>query len=170
MKVSIVVAVAENGVIGRAGDLPWRLSEDLRRFKALTTGRSCIMGRRTWETLGGPLPNRRNIVITRQADYRAEGADVCRSLDEAIASCAEEGEVFILGGAEIYRLALPHCDRMYMTIVHARPEGDTRFPAWDPQQWTLVSDEYVPAGDRNDHAMSFRLYERAATVSSADVA
>jgi len=162
VRVSLIAAVAENRVIGRDGALPWHLPEDLRHFKRLTRGHVVVMGRRTWETLDGPLPRRRCIVVTRDASYRAEGAEVVHGLDEALerAAAAGETEVFVLGGGEIYTLALPRADRMYLTIVHAEPAGDARFPVFDAAEWTLASDEPHDADERHEHAYSFRTYER----------
>ena len=159
MIVSLIAAMSENRVIGSAGGLPWRLPLDMRHFKATTTGHPVVMGRKTFETLPGPLPNRRNIVVTRAPSYRADGADVVHGLDEALALVADDAEVFIAGGGEIYRVALARADRLYLTVVHASVPGDTYFPAFDEHAWRLVSDE------RHPHAFSFRLYERAATVN-----
>ena len=161
MTVSIIVAMSVNRVIGRAGDMPWRLPADLRRFKALTTGHAVIMGRRTFDGVGRPLPNRRCIVITRDRDYRAEGVIVAHDLDEALSRAGDDEEVFIAGGGEIYRLAIPRADRMHLTLVHATIEGDTYFPEYDESQWTLISDERHEGDERHAHPYSFRVYERA---------
>jgi len=158
--VSVIVAAAENGVIGRAGALPWRLSEDLKRFKRLTVGHPVVMGRKTWESLGRALPGRRNLVVSRSPGYAAAGAEVFSSLDEALAACAGEGEVFVIGGAALYAEALPRADRLYLTRVHAAVEGDVTFPEIDPADWTLISEESHEADARHDHAFSFRVYER----------
>ena len=138
MKISIIVATDRNGAIGNRGDQLFYIREDLRHFKALTLGHPIIMGRKTFEALPrGPLPGRRNIVITRQADYRPEGADVARSLPEALALCEGEEEVFIIGGAQIYALALPLATDLYVTEIDAAaPEADTFFPPFEAREVT----------------------------------
>jgi len=159
MRLSLIVAVAENGVIGRHGDLPWRLSADLRRFKALTMGHALIMGRRTWESIGRPLPGRRIFVLSRNPEYRIDAGDVevCHSLDEL--STILEGEVFVAGGAEIYRLAATTASRIHLTRVHAFVEGDTFFPDPGPA-WELVSMEFHEADEKNEWPFSFLEYRR----------
>jgi len=167
MRVAIMVAVADNGVIGRDNDLPWHLPGDLRYFKRVTMGKPVIMGRKTFESMNGPLPGRTNIVITRNPGYRAKGARVVATLEEALALAEKialgDGvdEVMVLGGAEIYRLALPAVDRLYITEVHAAPEGDTRFPEVDWSAWRESSRERFPADNENLYAYSFVIYERA---------
>jgi dihydrofolate reductase len=162
MRVSIIVAVAENGVIGRGGKLPWRLSDDLRRFKKLTMGHTVIMGRRTWESIGRPLPGRQMVVVSRQPDYEATGCQVVPNLDEAleIAQQAGDDEAFVIGGAEVYRLALPRADRLYVTRVHANVEGDTRFHEFNLAQWKLLELNRVDADERNEFAFSMEVYQR----------
>lgn len=160
MIISLVAAVAENGVIGRDGVLPWRLPGDLRFFKRLTTGHTIIMGRRTWDEIQRPLPDRRNIVITRSEDRDFPGALRAASLDAALALASTDEEVFVIGGGEIFREALPVADRMYLTQVHAVVEGDTRFPAWDPAEWRVASEERFAADERNPHAFTIRRYQR----------
>jgi dihydrofolate reductase len=163
MKVTLVVAIAENGVIGRDGGLPWRLSTDMKRFKATTMGKPLVMGRKTWESFPKrPLPGRHNIVITRDRDYRAEGADVAFSFDEALAVAREGGaaEACIIGGGQVYEQALPGADRLDVTHVLAAIEGDTRFPAIDPETWYVVSDETYPAGEKDSHPTRHVIYER----------
>jgi len=163
MKVSLIAAVADNGVIGRGGQLPWHLAADLKRFKQLTMGHTIVMGRKTWESIGRPLPGRRMVVITRQHGYRAEGIDVVSSLDAAIdvAAAAGDDEAIVIGGAEIYRLALPRADRLYLTRVHTRTEGDTMFPDFDPSHWRLLESEHHGADESNDFPVCFEIYERA---------
>lgn len=158
--VSIIVAVAQNGVIGDRNRLIWHISEDLRRFKAITTGHPVVMGRKTYESLGRPLPGRTNVVVTRQRDYRAEGCTVVDSLEKAIGLFLLDEEVFVIGGGEIYRQALPLADRLYLTVVCADYEGDTRFPEWDASQWDLVSEEHHRRGEKFDHPFVFRDYVR----------
>ncbi|MHC4218295.1 MAG: dihydrofolate reductase [Planctomycetota bacterium] len=162
MKIALVAAVADNRVIGRGNALPWRLPEDLKRFKRRTEGHTVIMGRRTWESIGGALPNRECVVVTRKRDYHPPGARIAGSLEEALHLARESGEeeVFILGGAEIYTLALPDADRMYLTMVHADVDGDTHFPEYDPAEWTLIEEERHDADDRHAYAFTFRTLER----------
>ncbi len=145
MRVSIIVAIAENGVIGRGGGLPWRLSEDLKRFKELTMGKPIVMGRKTFQSIGKPLPGRPNIVITRDKSFHPEGVHVAHGFEEALETAAElgtggnEDEIMIIGGAEIYRLALAVAERMYLTKVHDTPKGDAYFPDYDRARWREVS-------------------------------
>ena len=161
MTVSIIVAISENSVIGLHGNMPWRLPDDLKRFKALTTGHAVIMGRKTFDSIGRPLPNRINIVITRDPQCAIEGVTVAHSLDEAFQQAAGLDEIFIIGGGEVYQRAINLADRMYVTLIHATFDGDTFFPAFEEDDWQLVSDEHHDADDRHAHAFSFRLYERA---------
>ncbi|MEW5845706.1 MAG: dihydrofolate reductase [Bacteroidota bacterium] len=141
MELSIIVAIAENGVIGGGNELLWHIPEDLKRFKRITSGRSVVMGRKTFESIGKPLPNRRNIVITRNPEFRVEGIEVANSLNAALELTKTEDEVFIIGGGEIYRQALPLATKLYITRVHANYDGDTYFPEIPMQQWQLVSSE-----------------------------
>ena len=174
MIVTLVVAVAENGVIGREGGLPWRLSTDMRRFKDTTMGKPIVMGRKTWESFPKkPLPGRHNIVITRDRSYRADGADVVSSLNDALtlasarSRCAPgAGEICIIGGGEIYAQAIDVADRLDVTHVLASPEGDTRFPPIDGETWYPVSSADVPAGDRDSHATRHVIYEKRDTSSA----
>lgn len=166
MDIAIYVAIAENGVIGRDGGLPWRLSTDMRRFKADTMGKPIVMGRKTWESFPRkPLPGRRNIVITRDRAYRAEGAEIVHSLDEALAKAREgdmagAGEAAVIGGAEIFAQALPLADRLHITRVLAPVEGDVFFPPVDPVAWRVVRQENVPAGEKDSYATRYAVYER----------
>lgn len=170
MQVSIHVAIAENGVIGRENGLPWRLSTDLKRFKAETMGKPVIVGRKTWESFPKrPLPGRLNIVITRDPAYRAEGAEVVGSLDDALRLATarlrcEPGvdEVCVIGGGEIYRQALPLADSLHVTHVLAPVDGDTKFPVIDPAMWQVVSSEDVPAGEKDSHATRHVVYQKRA--------
>ena len=161
-RLTLIVAVADNGVIGREGGLPWRLSEDLRRFKQRTLGRPVVMGRKTWESLGKPLPGRTNIVITRRGDYQVDvsGVIVARDLDAAIAAAGDVDEVMIIGGAEIYALALPRADLLELTQVHAIVEGDTVFPALPSADWKEISRTEHPADERNQYPTSFVTLQR----------
>ena len=158
--ISIVVAASTNNVIGAQGQLPWQLSDDLKRFKQLTLGKPIVMGRLTWESIGRPLPGRQNIVVTRQADFIADGCDVVASPAAALAAAGDAGEIMIIGGSQLYELFLPKADRLYVTRVHAEVEGDAFFPEIDESEWRLVNDEPHRADDRNAFAYSFRTYER----------
>lgn len=165
MRVSIIAAVAENGVIGRDGKLPWHLSADLRRFKELTMGHTVIMGRRTWESIGRPLPSRRMLVVSRQPGYQVDfdGIEVVASLDEALKQAELNGEVetFIIGGAELYQDALWRADRLYLTRVGANVPGDTYFPPVNWSEWRLLESHEHAADDKNDHDFTFNIYERS---------
>ena len=160
--VTLIAAVAENRVIGRDGDLPWRLPEDLKRFKKRTMGCPVIMGRRTWETLDEPLPGRINIVVTRRPDYDAPGAHVVHDMSDAISLAAahaaecESHEAFVVGGGEIYALAMPHADVLDLTLVHDEFDGDARFPEFDEAEWDLEHEESFPADERHSHPYTFR--------------
>lgn len=156
---SLIAAVAENGVIGDRNRLLWHISEDLRRFKALTTGHPVIMGRKTCESLGRPLPNRTNVVITRHP-LAIAGCMVVHSLEEALTRFPADEELFIIGGAQIYAAALPIADRFYLTRVGHAYEGDTRFPAWNPAEWRLVASEAHPCGADYPYPFAFETYER----------
>ncbi len=164
--VSIVVAVAENGVIGAKGALPWRLSSDLKRFRALTMGKPVIMGRHTFDSIGKALDGRENIVLTRFSKYAYKGVWVVEDIEEALdfgRRLAEElgaDEIMIIGGEQVYRASLPFTDRVYMTEVAARPDGDAFFPELDPGEWQEISREPCPAGERDDHPHSYILLER----------
>lgn len=156
---SIIAAVAENGVIGDKNALLWHISEDLRYFKAVTTGHPVVMGRKTWESLGRPLPGRENVVVTRQ-ELAIPGCRVVHSLEEAAALFSASEEVFVIGGAQLYAAALAVADRLYLTRVMHAYEGDTRFPAWDERQWRLVGSEAFPAGKNYPYPFAFERYER----------
>ncbi len=158
--ISLIVAAAENNVIGREGSLPWRLREDLRRFKALTIGKPVIMGRKTFESIGRPLPERQNIVMTRRREFMAQGCFVAGTADEALAAAGAAAEIMVIGGADIYREFLPLAGRIYLTRVHAKIAGDARMADFDPSGWTETSRELVPAGEGNEHAFSFITLER----------
>lgn len=157
--ISIIVAASTNNVIGVRGELPWRLSDDLRHFKATTMGKPIVMGRKTYESIGRPLPGRQNIVITRQANFVAEGCDVVASLEDAAAKTGDEKEIVVIGGSEIYSLALPMAERLYLTRVHAEVDGDAFFPEIDKTEWRLMTDEPHEADERNEYPYSFRVFE-----------
>ena len=157
---SIIVAVARNGVIGDKNSLLWHISEDLKHFKALTSGHPVIMGRKTFESLGRPLPNRTNVVVSRQA-IGIPGCEVVHSLREALALFPDpEEELFVIGGAQIYAEALPLDDRFYLTRVDRDYEGDTRFPDWNPDQWRLLCSEAFPCGKEYPWPFVFETYMR----------
>jgi dihydrofolate reductase len=160
MAINIVVAKSENDVIGRDGDLPWRLCADLRHFKATTLGHPLVMGRKTHESIGRPLPGRHNIVVTRQADYLAAGCTVTGSLEQAIIAAHPATEIMIIGGAALYAAALPRAERIYLTEVHAEITGDTYFPPIDRDAWRELERERHEADESNDHDYSFVVLER----------
>ena len=153
--VSIVVAMDERNGIGRNGGLPWRLPEDLKRFKALTLGKPVVMGRRTWCSIGKPLPGRRNVVVTRQRGLSLDGATVVGSLEQALVAVGEVPEVCVIGGADIYRAALPVTDVLHVTRVHATVEADTFFPPLEPTEWMEVSREDHASDERHAWPYSF---------------
>ncbi|HVS16718.1 MAG TPA: dihydrofolate reductase [Thermoanaerobaculia bacterium] len=160
MRLSLIAAVARNGVIGASGRLPWRLSSDLRRFKRLTMGQTLLMGRKTWDSIGRALPGRRTLVLSRDPRFAPAGAEVVRDAEAALAAVAADDEVFCVGGGEIYRLFLPVADRLLLTHVDAEVDGDARFPALEPADWEVVEGEALPAGERDDHPTVFRVYRR----------
>ncbi len=159
MTVALIAAKAENGVIGREGKLPWHLPADLKRFKALTTGHTIVMGRKTFESIGRLLPDRRTVIVTRNPNYHQEGATVVHHFDDAVA-LGDTEDIFVIGGAEIFRCALRHADRLYLTVVHSTPEGDVLFPDLDEDEWNLADDEYHEANGKNRYAYSFQRWER----------
>jgi dihydrofolate reductase len=158
--VSLIVAMAQNGVIGRNNTLPWRLPEDLRRFKAITMGKPILMGRKTFDSIGKPLPGRTNLVLTRDRDWKADGAVVVHSVDEALRKSRDCTELVAIGGAEIYRLVMPFARRIYLTHVHADVPGDTYFPDFDPTQWVDAECTAQPADERHAYAVTFVTLER----------
>lgn len=160
MKVSLIVAMAANGVIGRGNRLPWKLPADLARFKRLTMGHPIIMGRKTYESLGKPLPGRTNIVVSRQPDFHAEGCLVAHSLEEALARSKGDEEVFVIGGAQLFEQALKVATRMYLTEIHEAFPGDVHFPPLDRSQWHEVSREETPADAERPFAYSFVTLEK----------
>ena len=168
MKLSMIVAVSENGVIGRNNSLPWYLPNDLKYFKQTTMGKPVIMGRKTYESIGKPLPGRTNIVITRQADYQPEGVKVVNSVEaakelaESVCLIDGQDEAMIMGGAEIYALSLPYTDRLYLTEVHADVQGDAFFPEYDKSRWQEVAREDFAAEGPNPYSYSFVVYEAKA--------
>ncbi|WP_375706798.1 dihydrofolate reductase [Bartonella sp. AA126HLJHH] len=166
ISICLIAAVAENGVIGREGVMPWHLSTDLQRFKALTLGKPIVMGRKTWDSIGRPLPGRTNIVITRDCTFCAEGAVVAHSLSQAcslatnVASQNDVEEIFIIGGGEIFQQGLHMADKIFLTEVLASIEGDSFFPVFDKEKWTIVQTQDIPKGDKDSHPTRFVVYER----------
>jgi dihydrofolate reductase len=165
VRLALIWAQSENGVIGRSGRLPWRLPKEMAHFRRVTLGKPVIMGRRTFESLDGPLPQRTNIVLTRRGDFDAPGVKTVRSLSEALAiaeSVAFDAvdEAVVIGGADVYAQALPIADRLYITLVHAEFEGDTFIPSFETSEWALKRSECVAADDANSHAFSLQLFER----------
>lgn len=162
--VTLVVAAAQNGVIGKNNDLPWHLPRDLKYFKAITTGCPIIMGRKTYESIGKALPNRLNIVITRNADYTLADAEVTDSLEAAITLAQQQQpdarEIHVIGGATIFTAALPLLDKLYLNRVLADIDGDTYLPSIDWSVWRLINSEQYPADDKNSYALDFQVYTR----------
>lgn len=156
----LIVAHARNGVIGKEGKLPWYLPEDLKHFKRTTLGKPVIMGRKTWESLARPLPGRRNIVVTRQTGFTAEGAEVYSNLQDAVAAVKDEPIAFILGGAQIYAEAMPQIEVAHITVLNADFEGDAFFKPLTDDEWNLVEEATFPATDTHPYSFSIRRYER----------
>lgn len=160
MQISIIVAIAENNAIGKNNDLLWHLPKDLKRFKKLTSGHSILMGRKTFESIGKPLPNRHSVVITTNKEYKPEGVTVVHSMQEALETVKHEQEVFIIGGGKIYQTALPLANRLYLTIVHHSFEADTFFPQIEMTNWDITQKEDVPKDEKNQYASTFLQLER----------
>lgn len=163
---AVIVAVAKNGVIGKDNALPWRLKADLQWFKRVTTGHTLVMGRKTYESIGRPLPNRDNMVLTRTAGWNAEGCQVFSSIEQAV-DAAVRGDVFVIGGAQLYRAALPKADRLFLTVVDAHVDGDTWLPFIDLADWELVSNDAVHADQDNEFACELREYRRVCAQGSS---
>ncbi len=160
MPVNLIVAMAENRVIGIDNKMPWHLPADFAWFKKNTLGHPVVMGRKTFESIGKPLPGRRNIVVSRNPAWRANGCDVYSSLGAALGSCATTEEIFVMGGATLYREALPIADRAFITEVEASPSGDTTFPIMSAGNWREVMREHRAADEKNAHAMDFVILDR----------
>ena len=159
MNVTLIAAIAQNGVIGREGQLPWRLPDDLARFKRLTTGKTVVMGRKTYESIGKPLPNRTNLVLTRTL-AEIPGCTIVRTVEAALAACAHEPELWVIGGEAVYAAFLDRADALELTHVEAEVEGDARFPPVDPARFRAVREERHEADARHAHAFRFVRYER----------
>jgi dihydrofolate reductase len=162
MKISAIAAMSENRVIGDDNQLPWHLPADLKHFKNLTSGHPILMGRKTYESIGRPLPNRTNIIISRNTDFEAQGCTVVKDIDEAIACAKKQNseEIFIIGGAEVYKQLLPAIDRIYLTIVHEDFEGDAFFPELDMKEWKESERVRHEADEINEFAYSFIVLDR----------
>jgi dihydrofolate reductase len=160
MLISIIVAVSTNNVIGKDGGLPWRLPEDLKRFRQVTMGKPMIMGRATWDSIGRALPGRQSIVLTRQAAFTAGGCDIAATVEDALQLAAGADEVMVIGGGQIYRQFLPQSDRIYLTRVNATIEGDTFFPELDDRLWTVLGREDYPVSGEREHAFEILTLER----------
>ncbi|MDR6122686.1 dihydrofolate reductase [Bacillus sp. SLBN-46] len=159
--ISFIVAMDENRTIGRENQLPWHLPEDLKFFKRVTMGHPIAMGRKTHESIGRVLPGRENIVITRQEGYQSEGCTMFYSVEEFVNYCRDvDDEIFVIGGAEIFRKAFPYVDCLYLTLIHESFEGDTYFPPFDISQWELTSCEKGPKNEKNPYDYEFRIYKR----------
>jgi len=159
-RLSLIVAMAKNRVIGANGKIPWRLPNELQLFKRVTMGHHIIMGRKTWESIGRLLPGRTSVIVTRQTDFAVPGAMVAHSLKDALAACGNDEEVFVIGGGELYREALPLAHRIYLTTVDAEPAGDAFMPELDAQQWRETSAQSYAPDDRHAHGYRFSVLER----------
>lgn len=159
-RLTLVVAATDGGVIGKGGGMPWHLPADLAHFKRITMGHPVVMGRKTFTSIGRPLPGRLNVVVTRDRTFAADGVTVVHSLDDALTACAGADEVMVIGGGELYRAALPRASRIHLTRVHAALDGDTYFPALDPAEWHASAREERAADDRHAHALTFLTLDR----------
>ena len=158
--ITLIVAVADSGVIGRDNTLPWHLPEDLKRFKRLTMGKPIVMGRKTFESIGKPLPGRQNIVVTRDTNYRREGVTVVHEADAALRAAGQVAEIMVIGGAELFRALLPRAGRIHLTRVHGNIPGDVMWPALDEREWSVVERESHSADDRHAWPMTFEVWEK----------
>ena len=153
---TLIAAMGKNRAIGLDGRMPWHLPAELQHFKKATMGKAIVMGRKTWQAIGRPLPGRRNIVVSRNPGFHAEGVDLANSLDDAIAM-SESDEVMIIGGGQLYALALPMANRMVLTLIDIEPEADTWFPEWDESEWSLTSERYFSVDEKNK--LAYRIVE-----------
>lgn len=158
--ITLIVAVADSGVIGRDNGLPWHLPADLQRFKRLTMGKPILMGRKTFESIGKPLPGRENIVVTRDPNYRREGVRVVHHAEGAIRTAGDAAEIMVIGGSELFRAFLPRASRVHLTRVHGNIAGDVTWPALDQREWAMVESEAHPADERHAYPMTFEVWER----------
>jgi dihydrofolate reductase len=160
LKISLIVAMAKNRVIGADGRIPWHLPSELKLFKRLTMGHHIVMGRKTYESIDRLLPGRTTVIVTRQRDYHVPGAIVAHSVKEALAACKDDDECFVIGGADLFRETLPIAHRLHLTVVDAEPEGDTFMPAFDMGDWTEISSQAFAADEKHAHAYRHAVYER----------
>ena len=158
--ITLIVAVADSGVIGRDNTLPWHLPDDLRRFKRITMGKPIVMGRKTFDSIGKPLPGRQNIVVTRDTNYRREGVTVVHDAEAALSAAGAVPEVMVIGGAELFRTLLPRAGRLHLTRVHGNIEGDVVWPALDDREWRVVERESHSADERHAWPMTFEVWEK----------
>ena len=166
--ITLIAAMGRNREIGLDGRMPWHLPAELQHFKQTTMGKAILMGRKTWQAIGRPLPGRQNIVVTRNPDLEAPGADVCTSLSAAI-DVSRSGEIMVIGGGQLYTLALPLAQRMILTLVDIQPDADTWFPEWEDSQWRQTGERHYPAGDNNGPGYRIVELERVGSESSARV-
>ena len=158
--ITLVVAIADTGVIGRDNTLPWHLPDDLKRFKKITMGKPIVMGRHTFESIGKPLPGRQNIVVTRDTNYRRTGVTVVHDLDAAVLAAGDAREIMVIGGSELYRAFLPRAGRLHLTRVHGDIHGDVIWPGVDEEEWRVVEREAHPVDERHAYAMTFEVWEK----------
>lgn len=161
-RLSLIVAMAKNRVIGANGKIPWHLPNELQLFKSVTMGHHIVMGRKTHESIKRLLPGRTTVIVTRQKDYAVPGAKIAHTLDDAIALCANDSEIFVIGGGELYRAALPQADRIYLTVVDAEPVGDTQMPEFNAAQWHKQSTREFTSDERHAHDYRFEIHDRVA--------
>ncbi len=161
-RLSLIVAMAKNRVIGAEGKIPWYLPNELQLFKQVTMGHHIVMGRKTFESIGRLLPGRTTVIMTRQRDYTVPGAKIAHTLETAIAQCAGDNEVFVIGGGELYRAAMPLADRIYLTVVDAEPAGDTRMPEFNPAEWRVSDTKQFHRDERHAHDYRFEVHDRVA--------
>lgn len=160
-RISLIVAMAKNRVIGAENKIPWHLPNELKLFKSLTMGHHIVMGRKTYESIGRLLPGRTTVIVTRQRDFQVPGAIVKHSVKDALEACQRDEELFVIGGADLFRETLPIADRLYLTVVDAEPKGDTFMPELEMNAWRETSLQSFPADDRHAHAYRFTIYDRA---------
>ncbi len=167
-RVSLIVAMARNRVIGRDNRLPWHLPADLKRFKQLTMGHHIVMGRKTWESINRLLPGRTSVIVTRNPRFQLQGAKIARSVEDAVRQCGDDTDVFIIGGEQIFHTALPLAQRLYLTTIEADVEGDTYMPQLDLSQWQLIGQESNPANETNALPWTLTIFERVRTPEAAN--
>lgn len=161
-RLSLIVAMAKNRIIGADGRIPWHLPNELQLFKQVTMGHHIIMGRKTYESIKRLLPGRTTVIVTRQKDYAVPGAKIAHTLEAAVAFCTGDSEIFVIGGGELYRAAMPRADRIYLTVVEAEPAGDTRMPEFDAAQWRISSTQRYYKDERHAHDYRFEIHDRVA--------